>query len=274
MKKFKLIQWYPSLSTDWKEGLEIGQGDRKGIFADFSPCSSGVADLKIDYFQVINNPEFWEEVVKPVFEISAFKAKYFNRFYYLSTNNRFNSDDDNEDYTLKEMFSHGNLNVNNGTLIILSVKRLADNQEFEIGDRVFFHDNTFRQWNIDNFFINEEGELLARSKDNLMVEKINLICKVEPVTFETYDGKTISESDPYFVVTTKFRFVQNGEPQEYPSFTRNKTKYFVFSSKEKAEVFILENNPCLSIKDIASVANMHPTVLREIENIVESKVLK
>lgn len=67
MKKYKLIQKYPSLARDWEPGMEVGLGDRN---YGYSPCSGNYTDCrKLDNTEVENNPEFWEEVVEKDYEI-------------------------------------------------------------------------------------------------------------------------------------------------------------------------------------------------------------
>ena len=58
-KEYKLIQKYPSLPTDWEEGMIVGLGDRMN---SYSPCNGKYLDLKISNSEVEQNPKFWQKV--------------------------------------------------------------------------------------------------------------------------------------------------------------------------------------------------------------------
>lgn len=63
-----------------------------------------------------------------------------------------------------------------GKRIIAKVLRVADGETFEIGDRVYFKNLGSPSWNIDHFFLRDDGKLLARSKDCAMVEYVDAAC--------------------------------------------------------------------------------------------------
>ena len=63
-----------------------------------------------------------------------------------------------------------------------SVKRLSDGEVFSIGDKIFYSSCLKKnpiEWLIDNFYVTEHGTMLARSKNNEMVEFLEQIKKVE-----------------------------------------------------------------------------------------------
>ena len=81
-KKYKLKKKYPSLPKDWKEGMEVGQGDR-GKHSWYSPCNGKYSDrMKLSIDEVENNPEYWEEVVEKNYEILSF-INNNNNFYFV-----------------------------------------------------------------------------------------------------------------------------------------------------------------------------------------------
>lgn len=59
MKKYKLIEHYPSLPTTWEVGMKVGLGYRS-IY--YSPCDGKYVNLYLPNTEVENYPEFWEVV--------------------------------------------------------------------------------------------------------------------------------------------------------------------------------------------------------------------
>lgn len=56
---------------------------------------------------------------------------------------------------------------------IEAVKRISDGEVFAIGDKVAYMPPKGEMWSIDNFFIGSNDIMLARSKDNLIVEVVD-----------------------------------------------------------------------------------------------------
>lgn len=61
--QYKLKKKYPSLFKDWEEGMIVSQGDRNGLYANFSPLNSKYSDVQIQYQDIVNYPEFWEKII-------------------------------------------------------------------------------------------------------------------------------------------------------------------------------------------------------------------
>jgi len=57
MSEYKLLKKYPSLPTDWEEGMIVGLGDRAQLYA---PCNGIYTDKRLGNPEVENNPEYWE----------------------------------------------------------------------------------------------------------------------------------------------------------------------------------------------------------------------
>lgn len=257
-KSYKLKQWYPSLPSTIEKGVVL---DYYEVIDGYSDNPSGLeSTLELDREEVEDNPEFWEEVITPVYEI-------------LSIMNPQRSIDPiiTEKGEIKAYLELLGMNRER-PWVIYSVKRNSDDKVFQLGDRVFFHENTFNQWIIDNFYIKDDGILIARSKDNQMVEYINTICKVEPTTFTSYDNLELNEKSEYYVVNEKFNFIQSGAPQQFPSFTKNKSKYFVFANKENATNFIIENKPCLSAIDVVNAIGLDLGEAIILKNLIKSRL--
>lgn len=221
-------------------------GEVKDYRLYFERCHGELCSQESISMELIENSKDWEENIDPIFLVT-------NIMYYSDGALAYLREDGTYCYkgVLNEPEVGSTLeNCLASNWKINSVLRLLDNKEFTLGDRVYYFDNTFVQWEIDNFYIREDGVMLARSKDNLMVETIDTICKVDPISFRSYDNLELTEKSEYYVVNDKFNFIHNGKPQIYPSFTKNKSKYYVFANKENAINFIIDNKPCLSFNDI------------------------
>lgn len=282
MKEYRLIKKYPGLPKDWEVGMIVGTGDRQGL-ACFSPCSGEYTDKHIDHNDVINNPEFWEEVVEKAkeYEILSFYAKNIgdkdevNKHYiWYETSKGSNlwsrMQNITSPYTTEEILKNKNYAIH-------SVRRLSDGEVFTIGDEINFN-------NIGT------GKLLEIQFEVAPIDKgtgrlcfvhnhktlgrwwnINELSKVNSVLFTTVDGVDIREGDDFYEANLKH------------GITRWTTEYFViymneniaktlFSTKEKAEEYILLNKPCLSINDVEFLKNeCHVYWNEKLKKLVKSR---
>lgn len=140
---------------------------------------------------------------------------------------------------------------------IYSVRRLSDNEVFTIGQDVFFGDyGKIKSITINSGICYIGGEFGNSGKGFSCV--ISFVSKAEPVLFTTEDGVNIRKGDEVFIVeldgfklsTSKHIANENWDTAGDPNYTK---KYKRFSSKEKAEDYILMNKPCLSIMDIENI---------------------
>ena len=250
MKEYKLIKKYPGLPKDWEVGMIVGTGDRQGQ-ACFSPCSGEYTDKHIDHNDVINNPEFWKEVVEKAkeYEILSFYAKNIG-----------GKDEVNKHYIWYETSKGSNLwsrmryitspyttgeILKNKNYAIHSVHRLSDGEVFTIGDVCEFG-------KITKIFITEGGYCMTATPTSGYSCNIMYLKKLK-VLFTTEDGIDIREGDEYYCI-------EKNELKPYFNFRKLIASdgvisdlYLFFSTKEKAEEYILLNKPCLSINDIQSI---------------------
>jgi hypothetical protein len=223
--KYKLIKKYPESPKLGCVIVATTTSDDCRLFViENSSHSFGIQPSKF--------PEFWQKIEEVDYEILNFNLK-------------------------KVGYTTPCKNINQ-SLSILSVKRISDGAIFTIGDSVRFYpkaESCF--FEIDNFFICEKQGLLVRSKDNMMVETISTIKHPDRLPlFTTEDRVEIFEGQSYAYtpkVTMKYINVSDGNSIPMP-----KESFFYFSTKEKAEEYILMNKPCLSIKDVAPIfGQMH-----------------
>jgi hypothetical protein len=147
--------------------------------------------------------------------------------------------------------------LNNSDYNIYSVKRLSDGEIFTLGDKVkqrnVVHNNVF---NIRKFEMDANKEhLLVISNGGIRLHKIE---HYTPILFTTKDGVNIFKGNEYwFVVESEHSFLNSYKPLKHICDWDNTEKpplgYVQFSTKEKAEEYILWNKPCLSLNDVASI---------------------
>lgn len=137
---------------------------------------------------------------------------------------------------------------------IHSVRRLSDDVVFTIGDKIKGKSNCICK--IDSIELNPNYPQIMF---NRLDEGIDLIkaTKLKPL-FKTEDGVDIYTNDKYyFVVISDLQILDPYTVKEHIADWDNTGKYVKpplggkqFSTKEKAENFILKNKPCLSYNDI------------------------
>lgn len=225
MKKYKLIKTYPG--SPKLESI----ADKKDA-CNFWYINNGFNNVgkNIDQF-----PEFWEEIVEKDYEILSYyqESNVHGKYVY------YKSHMENWEFIEKQNYK------------IHSVKRLSDGEVFTIGNKVRIsklqHDGSFI---INKFYFDcNDEKLLCNGKctgnGHVSITKIE---HSKPL-FTTEDGVDIFEGDKYYR-NSGWHF----ESCKFIHTATKDTKFFMsdkpFSTKEKAEEYILMNKPCLSINDI------------------------
>ena len=177
-----------------------------------------------------NYPEFWEEVVEKDYEILS----------YSDNNNNIFREKDNQGILHRLDFK------------IHSVKRLSDFEIFTIGDIVKCEDCKGKITSLEIY----HNDIYLTGIDNKMpfgftlcnaLDCFEIPQKAKQPLFTTEDSVDIFKGDKiYFINTTNGRFNINIclDVELY------KTHLLYFSTKEKAEEYILYNKPLLTLKDI------------------------
>jgi len=263
MNTYKLKKVYPGLPKDWEIGIEVGLGCRT---YGYSPCNGKYTNWYINNDIIENNPEFWEKVVEKDYEVLSYIKKDNSAI----TTKRENG------FFLNSMFkdSHGVYSDYQllNTWNIYSVKRLSDGEIFTVGDKI-----DCKGWfgNIIKFeIINNELKIFQQQHINSSKYKPLLIqdlIKVKQPLFKTEDGKEIYEGDNTFGIDEKYQFLKfNGWVWKKNESPNKLHKHF--STKEKAEEYIIMNKPCLSINDVLSVGQRVIVDEGKLKQIVKSKI--
>lgn len=234
MKKYKLIQTYPGCSV--KIGTEV--------FKNGNHYQSNFAiNHCVDHFHqplhiVENQPKFWQEIVEKDYEILEYKSNCGSicKTPFLK---------DSYQFYIDQKFN------------IHSIKRLSDGEIFTIGDlTISKNDSTpcpIKAFEIEKNFMKvyysedtEEGEF----------NYLNKIIKVQSKPlFTTEDDVDIFKGDKFYYVKFKKNRYSLGKVFEVVTCDRPSCIYEpqyekYFSTKEKAEEYVLMNKPLLTLKDV------------------------
>jgi hypothetical protein len=240
MKQYKLIKEYPN-----------------------SPKLGTI--LSDDIKNILNYPEFWEEVIEKDYEILSFIRKdnssYKGLIFKLNPITKlYNSNIKASDRRLEHFFKK--------EFDIHSVKRLSDGEIFTVGDKV----NGFDLGrNVDlTTIILEDNELLIGLRD-LGMYNINSLKHAKQPLFKTEDGVDIFKGQKVWYTNSTASNIWDSRADEKYHNGKGCLKYF--STKEAAEEYIILNKTCLSINDIKTYLNFQRFAsLEDIKDIVKSKL--
>lgn len=244
MTKYKLIKEYPgsySVGTvisfnDSHGGLEIKTPEGKISFTSLSTLAA-LETL------VSNYPEFWEKIIEKDYEILSFysvgqtiipmRILNSNTGLFKLNKPKYKNDELTLDYLLKE-----------GSYSIYSIKRLSDGEIFTIGDKIT--GATYSEpRNIISFRIINNKLRIDQSKGSSNLEDIK---KLKNPLFVTEDGVDKYEGEEYYYLHKhSFRI---DKAVAHKGFNDVNTTGLYFSTKEKAEEYVLMNKPYLSIDDL------------------------
>lgn len=233
MKKYKLIKEYPGSP---KIGA-IAKSDKIDYVYYYLEKDShtGIGSSIIE-----NNPEFWKEVVEKDYEILSV----------ITNNNKFIEKVYNQDATIEPYWK------------IHSVKRLSDGEIFTIGDKVVGYNNSTAKIKTIDLVGEVSLNICTDKHEGFSLENLKKINKL----FKTEDGVDVFEGDKYYPVCEYFNLHNECI---YPS---GHKMFKLFSTKEKAEEYIIMNKPCLSINDVLSVGQRVIVDEGKLKQIVKSKI--
>jgi len=267
--KYRLVKEYPGSP---KLGTVVEEDDSVYYIPD---DDSKLSFTELDHYPYAY-PEFWELVVEKDYEILSFNITNPNKTNTLLIKHSILKDyfcfqnEQGPYFNLDEILNKSH------TFKIHSIKRLSDGEIFTIGDKL-------EHFIIESFKFEDFGngnQLTAQDKNGGIF--LSECKKFKQLIFQTIDRVNIYENDIYFRVASK-NIIFN-KPSKYKASSKNKypdhkyPDYHInFSTKEKAEEYILLNKPCLSILEIyrlllSAGVGLSGRKEKELEDLVKSKI--
>lgn len=245
MKKYKLIKEYPgSLSINTVvELINIYSGYYKVIKTKDSCYSNTLSRNTIENF-----PDNWQEVVEKEYEILSIIDTSTSWIYKLiKDSNIFRYE---REYNVLELTLNSINNQLDDSYKIHSVKRLSDGEVFTIDQLIYS-----KFWGASGNIIKLHlvGETLYYDSKNGNKQFSSVISDLHIIKqklFTTEDGVDVFEKDEIYVVSKIHFIISNWTSQCLTSSNLN-PNYLSFSTKEKAEEYIILNKPCLSYNDLS-----------------------
>ena len=235
IKKYKLIKTYP---TSPKLGSEVDVSADADPYKDFPDNWQDITPVKLDY-QILSLARFCS--IKPIItNVSDYGGGFV-----------------------------GALLKCDGARIH-SVKRLSDGEIFTLGDKVnYIHANNTIGLKILKIY-KDKNDLKFVMENCSSDRTINVLKHVpDPIPlFKTEDGFDIYEGD------TVWHTNLNPSLRIYSSTVTHKKPFTpvagLFSTKEKAEEYILMNKPCLSINNVLGIYN-DPLIKSQLIKLIKNK---
>lgn len=218
-----------------------------------SPKLGNIIDnLENDWIE--NYPEFWEEVVEKDYEtLSLIEGKFI-----------YPCDKYSKDY-INQLFN--TLGVS-----IYSVKRLSDSEIFTIGDKVVGYNNSIAKIKT----IDLVGEIsLNIGTDKSESFSLKNLKKVKQPLCTTEDGVDIYLGNKSWILHKNSWYLSPAAiVHNNSNWTPNENEaHWIFSTKEKAEEYILLNKPCLSYNEVLNATKIrNKNTFETLKNLVKSKI--
>lgn len=218
MKKYKLIKKYPG--SDPVGTIVTGKGE-DGWY------SKGPGSRTYDWTQVVKYPEYWGEVVERDYEITLTRRVPYT---------------------------------------IISVKRLSDGEVFSVGDRAMTQGSrgghSIRQFRIKqkcNVRTPMPGIFAKDGIDRIWIDWeegsggnwLESTVKLKQKIFLTHDGEDIFEGDTVWYVNKERLDLDHFTTHANVTFRSDLNAYFL--TKAAAESYLMNNKPCLSLKDCCEI---------------------
>ncbi len=148
---------------------------------------------------------------------------------------------------------------------IHSVKRLSDGEVFTIGDEVLYKGNKITKIFINTLKTDLKGIWVTHNNGNTHLETVP---KLKTPLLITEDGVDIFKGNEYYFIFPDFHIAF--EPKANAILIG---ALGTFSTKEKAEEYVLLNKPCLSIQDIKKAISKDSCFyMTHLKSLVRSKL--
>lgn len=166
-------------------------------------------------------------------------------------------------YEVLKRSYHECKSVSNGGYyeVIESIKRTSDGAIFSVGDYYEVSIRGFGKRRINSFDV--RGDALFINYGDSLLD--SLLPPKKPL-FTTADGVEIFEGDTYYYICGDFIILK--------ATGNNVEEFLSFSTREKAEEYVLLNKPCLSINDVSNIksASLKEYPLYKLKEIVRSRI--
>lgn len=258
MKKYKLIKEYPESSP--KGTVFVAHNEINAVFQAEGGAVIYYSTIEkySEYFEEVKEEKLWGVSTmkeEPNYLITAFRevGNLFgdNRLVKIGADGKYGNW-----FTLEGMLKDPPC-VESGDFEIYSVKN-SKGEEFTIGDNVFFlPKNSLELFKIDNFFINKDGILLARSSQeryaicediNTIAKEIKVPHKVKSPIYTTTDGVDIKEGSCFtaYLLNKDLSIVKPFSEVNISRFSKQDaevaSRYLTFTSEENRDKYIKENS--------------------------------
>ena len=250
MKTYRLQKAYPG---SFEVGTEVKWGNN-GLSGECyeARIKAGIFRFRKDIIE--NNPEFWQEVVKPEFQILSFTYGFLPgliSYEVISDESLFQAKGSIfRQRTAEQLLEEGHK--------IHSVRRLSDGLVITVGDNVVI-ENTLTSKIVTGFRINNDktafkkGLWITIKNGGIHLERVKEIC-AQPL-FVTEDGVKIFKGSTYWCVNTAPHLWSLFEQTAKERTQLNKTVK-AFSTEHSAQRYIARNQPRLSIEDCIKIRDM------------------
>jgi len=246
--KYKLIKEYP--------------GSPKLEFIT-SPKMDNAYYVNSNWIQPENYPEFWELVIEKDYEILSYQQQNGDQIYDLQKNGKYKT----RLFNINLEFEKEDFNEHN---LIISVKRLSDGEIFTIGDAITNICGSKQK--ISELYIDKKDEKMCVYTNKTSRFSIDNIQKVKQPLFTTEDGVDIFEGDTFYFIPQNFYGNSSGKLIAKLGVLAEFAEAR-FSTKEKAEEYILMNKLCLSLNDIKLSDNIFSEdIIKDLIKLVKSKI--
>ena len=201
------------------------------------------------------NPEFWEKVVEKDYEILSLAR-------FCSIKPTITDVSDYGDEFIEAMLKCDNARIH-------SVKRLSDGEIFTIGDKVF---REYSNYTINKISIVNDKCMVSALYDtnnpngSCLYYNLNNLKKFKQKLFTTEDGVDIFENNTSIYILDKFT-IRHIKHKDFNVISKH-VKYF--STKEKAEEYILMNKPLLSYGEVQEYLKVKDC--NKVLDLVQSKI--
>lgn len=230
--KYKLIKEYP-------------KSPKLGTVHTFVNSDGACGEDWLGTYYYEKFSEFWEEVKPKTYEILSFKNSYL---FTLRENGQYVVHNKSIDWG-GHSYDTLMYEVKEGFTKIHSVKRLSDGEIFTIGDKVKYGGYGTTQIVKSLNVVESRNTIYMTVVSSEWGLDFDHIVKVKEPLLVTEDGVSIYEKgQSYWFVTPGFS-AYIGQAGLETALSRD-LRNINFSTKEKAEEYILMNKPCLSYNDV------------------------